>query len=70
MPCHANKPEKVEKYLNRSLQDLGLDYVDMYLIHMPFAIIEGENFSPIEESGFIGVSDNDIDHIALWKVVL
>lgn len=30
------KPEDVEWSLNNSLQMLGLDYVDAYLLHWPF----------------------------------
>lgn len=33
---HLMKPEDVEWSLNNSLQMLGLDYVDAYLLHWPF----------------------------------
>lgn len=66
LPTQANRPASVEKYLKHSLADLGLDYVDLYLIHTPFATKEGENFSQVEQDGY-AVFDNDIDHLALWK---
>ncbi|GAA4035969.1 aldo/keto reductase [Parerythrobacter jejuensis] len=38
-------PEHVEKACRKSLADLGLDYLDLYLVHFPIAL----KFVPIEE---------------------
>ena len=32
-----HKPEDVEPALRQSLRNLGLDYLDLYLMHWPFA---------------------------------
>jgi hypothetical protein len=43
---HMMEPEDVEWTLNNSLEKLGLDYVDAYLIHWPFAAEKTENNKP------------------------
>lgn len=65
LPSHGNRPQSVEKYLTKSLNDLGLSYVDMYLIHTPFGVKEGENMFPKTENG--NEIFENVDHVALWK---
>ena len=38
---HDHRPEDVEKACRKSLAELGLDYVDLYLAHWPFAFKKG-----------------------------
>lgn len=69
LPPPGNRPSCVERYLRKSLTDLQLDYVDLYLIHTPFSLPEnpaGGKFL-LEDNGDIKL-DLETDHIATWKV--
>ncbi|KAL1131397.1 hypothetical protein AAG570_011014 [Ranatra chinensis] len=62
LPGTGNRPEEVEKCIKQSLEALKLDYVDLYLIHLPVGLIAKE------ESGQFDL-DMTTDHIALWKAM-
>jgi diketogulonate reductase-like aldo/keto reductase len=68
LPPTGNRAESVEKYITKSLKALQLDYVDLYLIHIPIGIQEkGDRLWPTDETGTIPI-DKSTDHISLWKV--
>lgn len=47
----------VEEAFDKSLKELNLDYIDMYLMHWPQATVSGQNW----------VADDSIDFIQTWK---
>ena len=53
------------KSTNRSLNNLGLDYVDLLLVHWPFAYKEGDDLHPKDKDGKLIFSD--IDYLQTWK---
>jgi len=63
------KAEKVRRFLNLSLKNLQMDYVDLYLIHDPFGV-EGKHdydFYPLDDRGRV-ILDMNTDLLAIWKV--
>lgn len=48
---HKHKPESVEGSLDESLQQLGVDYVDLYLMHWPSPFKDGEEKFPRGNDG-------------------
>ncbi|CAI6348129.1 unnamed protein product [Macrosiphum euphorbiae] len=62
LPCFGNRPEEVDTYIKQSLKDLQLDYVDMYLIHLPIGLFKNGKtlYSDME-------LDNSTDHLNIWK---
>ncbi|KAJ1528302.1 hypothetical protein ONE63_006725 [Megalurothrips usitatus] len=66
LPVFGMRPADVPDFLNQSLAKLQLDYVDMYLIHMPFAVKrEAYEDGRISADG----TDTTTDHLAIWKAM-
>ena len=68
LPPTANRASCVEKYLRMSLADLQLEYVDLYLVHVPFGLPETDGDFKRLENGDLEIADTD--HIETWKVSL
>ena len=62
--------EDVETYLKMSLENLGLNYIDMYMIHVPFAFKKDEKMEVAYSDDGTAIIDPTTDHIAIWKVKL
>jgi len=70
LPIHGVHHEKVEKYITHELQDLHMDYVDLYLIHNPASIKASETNmkEPAYENGEV-VIDTTTTLEQVWKAM-
>ncbi|XP_012054509.1 PREDICTED: alcohol dehydrogenase [NADP(+)] A [Atta cephalotes] len=69
VPPSGNRSGDIEKWLKRSLRNLHLTYIDLYLVHTPFAYQDaGEEFHPLNEQGEIMI-DTDTDHLQIWSAM-
>ncbi len=50
---NKHHPDDVESACRQSLERLGLDYVDLYLIHWPHAFERGDADFPTNEDGSV-----------------
>jgi diketogulonate reductase-like aldo/keto reductase len=60
-----HRPERVKPAFEASLRRLGVDYVDSYIIHTPFAFQPGEDPHPRDESGQV-IYDSGVTLLETW----
>ncbi|KAK9238611.1 NADP-dependent oxidoreductase domain-containing protein [Lipomyces kononenkoae] len=66
---NSHRTEDVLPALNKSLQKLKTDYLDMYYMHWPVALKPGRELFPKDENGH-GVADPlDTDYVVTWKAM-
>ena len=63
-----HRPERVEPAFEASLERLGLPYLDLYLIHTPFAFQPGDNQDPRDQAGNV-IYDHDVTLLDTWKAM-
>lgn len=63
--CH--RPDLVEPAIRETLKNLGLDYVDLYLIHWPVGFKEEAGLWPRDENEKILFTE--VDYVDTWKAM-
>jgi len=63
-----HRPERVEPAFEASLARLGLDYLDLYLIHTPFAFQPGDDQDPRDKDGNV-LYDRGVTLLDTWKAM-
>jgi alcohol dehydrogenase (NADP+) len=61
-----HRPERVEPAFEASLEKLGLKYLDLYLIHTPFAFQPGDDQDPRDQKGNV-IYDHEVTLLDTWK---
>uniref|UniRef100_A0A1A9VG58 NADP-dependent oxidoreductase domain-containing protein n=1 Tax=Glossina austeni TaxID=7395 RepID=A0A1A9VG58_GLOAU len=59
-------PDDVLCGCKKTLENLGLDYLDMYLMHTPMGFKPGDDLFPIEKGS---VSFSDADYVCTWQAM-
>jgi diketogulonate reductase-like aldo/keto reductase len=63
-----HRPDRVKPAFEASLQKLQLDYLDLYLIHTPFAFQPGDNQDPRDATGNV-IYDKGITLLDTWQAL-
>jgi aldehyde reductase len=63
-----HRPERVRRALQASLNRLGLDEVDLYLVHTPFAFRPGDGQDPRDPQGAV-VYDDGVTLAETWTAM-
>src|SRR3954447_12218756 len=63
-----HRPERVKPAFEASLKRLQLDYVDLYLIHTPFAFQPGDEQDPRDANGKV-IYDPGVTLLDTWRAL-
>ncbi len=63
-----HRPERVKPAFEASLKKLQLDFVDLYLIHTPFAFQPGDEQDPRDANGAV-LYDNEVTLLDTWRAL-
>jgi diketogulonate reductase-like aldo/keto reductase len=63
-----HRPERVKPAFEASLKRLQLDYVDLYLIHTPFAFQPGDEQDPRDTNGNV-IYDKGVTLLETWRAL-
>ncbi|WP_183561910.1 aldo/keto reductase [Mucilaginibacter sp. SP1R1] len=63
-----HRPERVEPAFEASLNRLQLNYLDLYLIHTPYAFQPGDEQDPRDENGNV-IYDREVTLLDTWRAM-
>jgi alcohol dehydrogenase (NADP+) len=63
-----HRPERVKPAFEASLDRLGLEYLDLYLIHTPYAFQPGDNQDPRDQNGNV-IYDRGVTLLDTWRAL-
>ncbi|EDV95557.1 aldo-keto reductase family 1 member B1 [Drosophila grimshawi] len=67
--CHFHEPDRVEYACRKTLQNFGLEYVDLYLMHWPYSYVHRSDnvLMPTDAKGEVELSD--VDYLDTWRAM-
>jgi len=63
-----HRPERVKPAFEASMKRLGVDYIDLYIIHTPFAFQPGDEQDPRDQNGNV-IYDKGITLLDTWRAM-
>src|SRR6201997_5745259 len=63
-----HRPERVKPAFEASLKKLRIDYIDLYLIHTPFAFQPGDEQDPRDANGNV-IYDREVTLLDTWRAM-
>lgn len=63
-----HRPERVEPAFKASLNRLKIEYLDLYLIHTPFAFQSGDDQDPRDQNGNV-IYDKQVTLLDTWRAM-
>ncbi|XP_063912523.1 1,5-anhydro-D-fructose reductase-like [Zophobas morio] len=68
LPMQGVHPDRVETFMKKSLENLQLDYVDLYLIHFPIGFkCDESTLRPKMDDNNHVMPEAKTDHLGIWK---
>src|SRR6478672_4882604 len=64
-----HRPERVKPAFEASLKKLQLEYLDLYLIHTPFAFQPGEDQDPRDANGKVIYDKSGVTLLDTWRAL-
>src|SRR5262249_57383028 len=65
---HSSRPKALNSACEASLKNLQLDFVDLYLIHTPFAFQPGDEQDPRDANGNV-IYDQGVTLLDTWRAL-
>jgi diketogulonate reductase-like aldo/keto reductase len=63
-----HRPERVPQAFEASCEKLGIDFLDLYLIHTPFAFQPGDDQDPRDKNGDV-IYDDGVTLLDTWRAM-